>query len=125
MTYANVAATLALVFSMGAGAVAASHYVITSTSQIKPSVQRSLRAPVQAQVVNLLGFDALQVTRNRQVDETTNTLGERNADRVRADERLEGRLTKLCDAIHFVEQFVVPRGGSLEQALFEIWIKGC
>jgi hypothetical protein len=43
MTYANVAATLALFFSMGAGAVAASHFLITSTSQIKPSVQYALR----------------------------------------------------------------------------------
>jgi len=42
-TYANVAATLALVFSMTAGAVAAGRYLITSTSQIKPSVLRALK----------------------------------------------------------------------------------
>jgi hypothetical protein len=42
-TYSNVAATLALVFSMGAGASAASHYLITSTSQIKPSVLAKLK----------------------------------------------------------------------------------
>jgi hypothetical protein len=43
LTYANIAATLALVFSMSAGAMAASHYVITSTHQIKPNVIRALR----------------------------------------------------------------------------------
>jgi hypothetical protein len=43
LSYANIAATLALVFSMSTGALAASHYLITSTAQIKPSVLRSLR----------------------------------------------------------------------------------
>jgi hypothetical protein len=37
-TYANVAATLALVFSMSGGALAASHYLITSKKQIAPKV---------------------------------------------------------------------------------------
>lgn len=43
LTYANVAATLALVFAMSGGALAASHYVITSTKQIKPSVLKELK----------------------------------------------------------------------------------
>jgi hypothetical protein len=42
VTYANVAATLALVFAMGGSAVAASHYLINSTRQIRPSVLRYL-----------------------------------------------------------------------------------
>jgi hypothetical protein len=40
--YANVTATLALIFSMGGGALAAQHYLITSTSQIAPSVRAAL-----------------------------------------------------------------------------------
>ncbi len=42
MTYANVAATLALVFAMGGSAVAASHYLITSKKQISPKVVKEL-----------------------------------------------------------------------------------
>jgi hypothetical protein len=38
VTYADVAATLALVFAMSGGALAAKHYLLTSTKQIKPSV---------------------------------------------------------------------------------------
>jgi hypothetical protein len=43
ITYANVAATLALVFSMSGGALAAKHYLIDSTKQISPNVLRKLR----------------------------------------------------------------------------------
>jgi hypothetical protein len=43
MTYANVAATLALVFAMGGSAVAASHYLITSKKQISPKVLKELK----------------------------------------------------------------------------------
>jgi hypothetical protein len=43
ITYANVAATLALVFSMSGGALAASHYLITSTKQISPKVLKKLK----------------------------------------------------------------------------------
>ena len=38
LSFANVAATLALVLAMSGGAYAAKHYLITSTKQIKPSV---------------------------------------------------------------------------------------
>jgi hypothetical protein len=41
--YANVAATLALLLAMGGGALAATHYLITSTSQISPRVLSQLR----------------------------------------------------------------------------------
>ncbi len=43
LTYANVVATLALVFSMSGAAVAANHYLITSTKQISPKVLKSLK----------------------------------------------------------------------------------
>src|SRR6476659_8159306 len=43
ITYANVAATLALVFAMSGGALAAKHYLISSTSQISPKVLKELK----------------------------------------------------------------------------------
>lgn len=42
-SFANVIAVLALVFAMTGGAYAAKKYLITSTSQIKPSVLKSLQ----------------------------------------------------------------------------------
>jgi hypothetical protein len=48
LTYANVVATLALVFAMSGGALAASHYLITSTKQIKPGVLASLKGKAGA-----------------------------------------------------------------------------
>jgi len=41
--YANTAATLALVFAMSGGALAAQHYLITSTKQISPKVIKALQ----------------------------------------------------------------------------------
>lgn len=43
LSYANVVATLALVFAMSGGAYAASRYLITSTRQIKPGVLGQLK----------------------------------------------------------------------------------
>jgi hypothetical protein len=43
LSYANVVATLALVFAMSGGALAAHHYLITSTKQISPKVLRKLK----------------------------------------------------------------------------------
>ncbi|MGA9286638.1 MAG: hypothetical protein WBV85_14475 [Solirubrobacteraceae bacterium] len=48
MTYANVVATLAMVFAMTGGAYAASKYLITSRKQIKPSVLASLKGKAGA-----------------------------------------------------------------------------
>jgi hypothetical protein len=45
LTYANVAATLALVLAMSGGAVAATHYLITSSKQISPKVLKELKKP--------------------------------------------------------------------------------
>jgi hypothetical protein len=44
LTYANVTATLALVFAMSGGAIAAKHYLVSSTKQIDPKVLNSLAA---------------------------------------------------------------------------------
>jgi hypothetical protein len=43
LNYANVTATLALVFAMSGGALAAHHYLITSTTQISPKVLVKLK----------------------------------------------------------------------------------
>jgi hypothetical protein len=43
LSYANVVATMALVFAMGGSAIAASHYLIDSTRQINPKVLKKLR----------------------------------------------------------------------------------
>ncbi len=48
LSYANVAATLALVFAMSGGALAATHYLITSTKQISPKVLKSLHGATGA-----------------------------------------------------------------------------
>jgi hypothetical protein len=42
LSYANVTATLALVFAMSGGALAAKHYLLTSTKQISPKVLKQL-----------------------------------------------------------------------------------
>jgi hypothetical protein len=48
ITYANVAATLALVFSMTGGALAARHYLVNSTRQINPKVLAKLKGTAGA-----------------------------------------------------------------------------
>ncbi len=42
LSYANVTATLALVFAMSGGALAAKHYLLNSTGQVNPRVLHSL-----------------------------------------------------------------------------------
>jgi hypothetical protein len=42
LTYANVTATIALVFAMSGGALAANHYLIESTKEINPKVLKRL-----------------------------------------------------------------------------------
>jgi hypothetical protein len=45
-SYANIAATLALVFAMSGGALAATHYLINSTKQINPKVLKALKRKI-------------------------------------------------------------------------------
>jgi hypothetical protein len=52
LTYTNVGVTLALFFSMSGGALAAGHYLITSTKQIKPSVLSALKGKAGAAGAN-------------------------------------------------------------------------
>jgi hypothetical protein len=48
LSYANVTATVALVFSLTGGALATSHYVINSTKQINPRILKQLRGETGA-----------------------------------------------------------------------------
>src|SRR5664280_2224096 len=48
LSYANVVATMALVFAMGGSAVAASHYLINSTNQVNPKVLAKLKGKTGA-----------------------------------------------------------------------------
>jgi hypothetical protein len=43
LSYANVVSTMALVFAMSGGAMAANHYLVTSTKQVSPKVLKALR----------------------------------------------------------------------------------
>jgi hypothetical protein len=52
ITFANVAATLALVFAMSGGAYAATKYLITSTKQISPKVLKALKGKKGAKGTN-------------------------------------------------------------------------
>jgi hypothetical protein len=49
LTYANVVATLALLFAMSGGALAANHYLVNSTKQINPKVLKKLKGASGAQ----------------------------------------------------------------------------
>jgi hypothetical protein len=48
LSYANVVATFALLFAMSGGALAANHYLITKSSQIKPSLLKKLKGSTGA-----------------------------------------------------------------------------
>lgn len=50
LSYANVVATMALVFAMGGSAIAAKHFLITSTGQISPKVLKALEAKIASKV---------------------------------------------------------------------------
>lgn len=95
-------AWLALFFSLAGAGLAASRYIITSTSQIKPSVRQALVAKANGQLAVL----------------TLETLD--------ASERLESvarEVKGLCEAVH-TEASVVPSKLTSE-ALWNVWEMGC
>jgi hypothetical protein len=69
LSYANVVATLALVFAMSGGALAAKHYLINSTKQINPKVLKKLRGnqgptgPAGIAIQGPSGFDGAKGAR--------------------------------------------------------------
>lgn len=60
LNYANVVATMALVFAMGGSAVAARHYLINSSKQINPKVLRALKATGKTGPVGPQGLPGTQ-----------------------------------------------------------------
>jgi hypothetical protein len=48
LNYANITATLALVFSMSGGALAANHYLLSSTKQVSPKLLKKLKGKTGA-----------------------------------------------------------------------------
>jgi hypothetical protein len=97
----TIIACLALFFSLAGTGIAASHYIITSTSQIKPSVRRALRgaegargpAGAAASEANLQGLES----RVTQFGAEITHRAEANLDRLEGRTReLEADLTHLC-----------------------------
>jgi hypothetical protein len=61
LTYTNLAVTLALFFAISGGAMAAGHYLITSTKQISPKVLKALKgAPGPSGAVGAAGAAGAQ-----------------------------------------------------------------
>jgi len=50
LSYANIVATMALVFAMGGTALATSHYLISSTTQISPKVLKAIEVKIAGRV---------------------------------------------------------------------------
>jgi hypothetical protein len=68
LTLSNIVATVALVFAMSGGALAAKHYLLTSTHQISPQVLKALRSrPGPPGEKGTAGTNGIDVT-SRQFD---------------------------------------------------------
>jgi hypothetical protein len=74
-TYSNVVATLALFFALTGAAVAGTHYLISSTRQIKPSVLKSIEGQPGPATTKLAKGQTLRGT-FIVLDSTANGLGE-------------------------------------------------
>lgn len=75
LSYANVAATLALVVALSGGALAATQYVVTSTNQIKPSVLKTLVVVPSAYVGQDNGNGGVSIASTRQILTTASGSG--------------------------------------------------
>jgi len=112
----NIVAWLALFVALGGTSLAASHYIVTSTSQIKPSVRAALH-----------GARGPQGPAGAFVAGPTGPQGLRGVEGPRGFEGSPGgeaNLQKLCSAILSAD-LAAPSGGTLEKALNEIWEFGC
>jgi hypothetical protein len=94
----NLVAWLALFVALGGTSLAASHYIITSTTQIKPSVRRALHGAEGAQ-------------------------GPQGPAGPQGPQGGEANLAKLCAAIQYSAIFVA--GEKTYNALTYIWNQGC
>jgi hypothetical protein len=109
----NVVAWLALFFSLAGTGLAANHYIITSTSQIKPSVRRALRGPEGPQG-------------NPGPMGPMGPMGPGGPRGLQGEKGGEANLTRLCQAIYLEYTEYIGKGtGALEKLLEELWFKGC
>jgi len=97
-------ACVALVFSMTGTGIAASHYIITSKNQIKPSVVRFLRESS--------GLEYLHQSEEFAAAKTAN-------------EETKAQITKLCDAIETTERYATLDDALTRLALNKIFTTGC
>lgn len=106
----NIVAWLALFVALGGTSLATSHYIITSTSQIKPSVRAALhgargpQGPAGAAVVGPTGPQGPQGLRGLEGGEAS--------------------LRRLCSAI-FSEALKLGFTSTTGEALGTIWDEGC
>jgi hypothetical protein len=109
----NVAAWLALFFSLAGTGLAASRYIITNVSQIKPSVRRALHGEGFAGPQGPVGLRGPEGPRG--LPGSSGAPGPVGG---------EAALTKLCDAIRFRAELLGITSYTGE-ALYNIWLEGC
>jgi hypothetical protein len=106
ISYANVAATLALVLSMSGGAFAAGHYLISSTKQISPKVLKKLKGRTGKQgVPGATGEKGLQGERGLAGTNGTNGVkGERGERGERGEQGEQGETGEIGPSAAYEEK---------------------